>query len=363
MRLGEANLRAVRDTALSRLDAWRQNWRRSFGYLGAIRRSKAQGLWPPRVEGPPDFEGLPVLLARGDRFGDMMLTVPFLARLVASRADLRVLATDRLSRQLLSKVGVDCVADAHGLDGWRPDWVLFAEPSRNLRSKRHPERWAFVDRMLADFRGAHFAMPVMRRGEAMSIFPGSFCTPTSGISAILLLELFADGLGLPPAERPLLHPWIRDDPTRRQGAVVLNLSAGRAGESDRRDLPIGFWSAVAEGLAERAPVACIVQPGDDRQREDAASDPRLGKGEIACFEDVADAADWLGRQRLLLSPETGLCHLARNLEVPMVVLTPKRKIPYFYPLAPSSGFVFAKSLDVIAPQQVVEAALPMLEVY
>lgn len=301
-----------------------------------------------------------VLLARHDRFGDMMLTLPFLARLRASGADLRVLASDRLSRQLLSRAGVACVADAQELRGWMPQWVLFAEPSRHLRSRRHPERWAFVDALLDTFPGVPFAMPVMRRGEAMSFYPGPYCTPTSGLSAIHLLERFADGLGLPAAERPLLADWITDDATRRRGAIVLNLSAGRAGESDRRDLPVRFWSRVAEGLAHLGPVACIVQPGDDQQREDAEADPLLAKGEIVCFEDVADAACWLGRQRLLLSPETGLCHLARNLDVPMVVLTPRRKIPYFYPLGPGSGFVFAKSLDRITPDEVVDAALPML---
>lgn len=357
----------MRETGLQRLDAWRQNWRRSFGYLGAIRRTRARGLWPARAERPARWSGVRVLLARGDRFGDMMLTLPFVARILASGPDLRVLATDRLSRQLLERRGIRCHESLEALaasepaeaGGWRPDWVFFAEPGRRLRSGRFPERWAFVEQMLTGFRGAHFAMPVMRRGEAMSLFTGSFCTPTSGFSALRLLDVFADGLGLARAERPLLDDWIASRDERRSAAVVVNLSAGKAGESDRRDLPAHFWSEVAEGLGDAVRIACIVQPGDDRVREQAEADPRLGK-EIVCFDDVADAAIWLGRQRLLLSPETGLCHLARNLALPMVVLTPKRKVPYFYPIEPDTGFAFAKQLGDIAPGEVIAAAKALL---
>lgn len=44
----------------------------------------------------------------------------------------------------------------------------------------------------------------------------------------------------------------------------------------------------------------------------------------------------------------------------MVVLTPKRKVPYFYPAEPGTGFVFAKSLDAIGPHQVVAQARALL---
>jgi hypothetical protein len=55
-----------------------------------------------------------------------------------------------------------------------------------------------------------------------------------------------------------------------------------------------------------------------------------------------------------------LCHLARNLALPMVVLTPPRKVPYFYPRAVDTRFVFATRLDQIAPRQAVEAARALL---
>jgi hypothetical protein len=345
------------------LNAWRRSWRRSFGYAEPIRRARARGLWPAAVPLPRSWKGRRVLVSRGDRFGDMMLTLGFLARARQSGADLRVLAADRLSRQLVSAAGIPCVGRAAALGDWRPEWVWLPEPCRHLRSLRHPERWSFVEEMLETFRGAAFAVPSMRRAEAMSVFPGPYCTPRSGLSAIGLLDRFADGLGLPPADRPLLRPWIAPPEQRRRGAIVLNLSAGRASESDRRDLPIGFWSEVADLLSGLAPLACIAQPGDEARRDEAASDPRLGKGEVVCFDDVAEAAAWLGSQRLLLSPETGLCHLARNLGVPMVVLTPPRKVPYFYPPARTSRFVFAKSLRRILPGEVVAEALGMLDRY
>jgi hypothetical protein len=304
-----------------------------------------------------------MLAVRRDHLGDAALSVPFLGRLLESGAEVRVLLTDGASRALLSRVGVRCVAELEELGDWKPDGILFLESCRHLRSQRHPERWSFVESVLSAFPGAACAIPSMRRAEAMSVFPGSYCTPLSGVTALSLLERFADGLGLPRERSPLLERWVADDAVRSSGCAVLNLSAGRGESGDRRAIPISFWAEVAEALAGVVPLACIVQPGDDALRrdfEDLQRSGRLRDCPLFCFDDIADAAQWLGRQRVLASPETGLCHLARNLRLPMVVLTPRRQVPYWYPPGDDVRFVFAERLRDASPRHTAAAVRELL---
>ena len=350
----------VQDSPVARLVSWRSQLRKSFHYTGVLRESRKEGPWPPPLAAPLRFASRRVLIARGDRFGDMMLSVPFLARVQAAGAQVCVLTPDPVSRALLLAAGVECVGKAVEAAEFEPWLVLFPTTSRNLRSRRHPERWEFVQQILGAFPDTPVVAPSMRRAEAFSFYAGPCVTPLSGYTALSLLDRFADRLGLPWAVAPPLERWMVGPAERARGAVVLNLSAGRPGESDRRHLPIAFWSEVARALSPVATVASIVQPGEPARRAQAEADPELSKGPVACFEDVAEAAAWLGRQRLLISPETGLCHLARNLSLPMAVLTPPRKVPFFYPPAPDARFVFAKSLDAIAPRQAVEAAGELL---
>jgi hypothetical protein len=350
---------SLHSTLLSRLDDWRRELRKSFEYMGTLRKTRRRGPWPPRLRKPPRFASSRVLIARSDRFGDMMLTIPFIERVLAAGARVCVMTPDPASRTLLAAAGIECIAKPIEAVEFAPELVLLPTACRTLRSRRHRERWEFVMELFATLPGVPVVAPAMRRREALSFFAGPCVTPVSVHSALAILDRLADGLSLPRAAQPLLAPWIRPPADRARGAVVLNLSAGRAGESDRRDLPVAFWSQVA-GALRPASIASIAQPGDEARRVEAESDPVLSQGEAVCFEDVVEVTDWLGRQRLLVSPETGLCHLARNLGVPMVVLTSPRKVPYFYPRSPDTEFVFAMALAELAPTQVAEAARGLL---
>jgi hypothetical protein len=346
----------VADPLLERLDDWRRQYRLSLEYMGTLRKHRRRGPWPPRLRAAPRFASTRVLVARGDRFGDMMLTVPFLSRVLAADAQLRVMTPDATSRSLLAAVDVGCVAKPGEAVDFAPEIVLLPTPCRTLRSRRHRERWEFVTEIFTTFPNTPVIAPALRRAEALSLFTGPCVTPVSGISALTILDRFANGLGLPREAPALLARWVSEPVERAGGALVFNLSAGRPGGSDRRDLPVSFWSQVARSLLPLAPIASIVQPGDEERLAQAASDPVLSKGEVVCFEEVADAATWLGCQRMLISPDTGLCHLARNLALPMVVLTPPRLAPYFYPRSPDVERVLAMTLAELAPAQVVEAA-------
>lgn len=340
---------------------WFTHWQRSFDYMEVIARTRARGIWPERLRRCPPFSK--VLLVRRDRFGDMMTSLPFIGRALDSGASVKVLATDRVARDLLQSAGVDCVPDPSSLGGWMPEAVLFLERCRHLRSARHPERWQYVETTLRAFSGAHFVVPAMRSAESMSYFAGPYCRPFHGATALSLLERFADGLGFLDTARPLLRHLIADPAARAKGDVVFNLSAGAPGISDSRAIPAGFWADVAGHLPPSLPLSCIFQPGDEaRQRSfaEAGEAKKIRPFREVSFPDVADAAKWLGRQRLLVSPQTGLCHLARNLELPTVVLTPKHLAPYWYPKSPYLRRVFADRLADCSPLETAARAMELL---
>lgn len=276
----------------------------------------------------------------------MMLSLPFLSRLAESGARIRILAVDALARRLLTAIGFECFADPEEARSWQPNAIMFLEPCRHLRATRHPERWRFVEEVLRVHPEVPVATPVMRSNEALSLHPGPYCTPFSGVTALSVLDRFADGLGLPKCERNLLDDWVVADPADRRG-VVLNLSAGPPGTEDKRTVALETWAEVADAL-DGAATEVVVQPGDDVRRVEFEELQRQGRFRDVtahCFDDIVEAARWLARKRLLVSPETGLCHLARNLAVPQVVLTPRRQVPYWYPPASNVRCVFAEDLS------------------
>jgi ADP-heptose:LPS heptosyltransferase len=196
----------------------------------------------------------------------------------------------------------------------------------------------------------------------MSSFAGPYCSPTAPFTALGLLDRFATKLSLPVAAVDLMAGLRTRD--RSDGCVVLNLSAGPPGDPDRvRDVPVSFWAEVARALRPHARVRCLVQPGDDTRREDyarLAAEGRFDGVGLECFEHVAETAAWLGRQRLLVSPETGVCHLARNLALPMVVLTPERQVPYWYEPGERLACVYAERLADLDPADVSRACVAVL---
>jgi ADP-heptose:LPS heptosyltransferase len=350
--------------AFEKLWAWRRHLKRSFHYTNVIAATRAKGIWPEARRGALEISGRRILAIRRDRLGDAMLSVPFLSRLLASGADVRVLLLDEASRALLGSAGVCCVGSVEELGDWRPEGALFLERCRHLRSELHPERWQFVEEMLRALQGVPCVIPTMRRAEAMSYFPGSYCTPFSGLTALSLLRLFADGLELPAGRGPLFEKWIAPDEVRAAGRVVFSLSAGVGGETGRRYIPLPLWEDIARRLADAAPLACMVAPGDDARREAFESLRRQGglpDCELHCYSDITAATEWLGRQRLLVSPETGLCHLVRNLRLPMVVLTPERQIPYWYQRTDDTRYVFAELLRDVDAQDAATAIRELLE--
>lgn len=142
--------------------------------------------------------------------------------------------------------------------------------------------------------------------------------------------------------------------------MVLNLSAGYPLQTGRRFLPISFWVELRQKLSKQEVVA-LAQPGDeDRLREYHQESRALGlDGTVAKTRPgLWDLAGWLGRQGTLISPETGICHMARMLGLPTVVLTPRPLVPFWYrPSQNLKVIAFQKVISEIDSGQVLTAFL------
>ncbi len=342
---------------------WWRRWTKAGQGLATVAAARREGWWPAAAALPDGFAGRKVLCVRRDRFGDAMVSVPFLDRLAASGAESWLWPGDGISRRLLGALGQRCVGDLDAARALRPDWLLFLQACRHLRASRYPERWAWLREVCEAFPGTPAAIVCWRRAEAMADVT-ALGKPWSGSDRIAELARFADALGLPPAESGLFAGWRAPLQTRRTGALVINLSAGAPGVEDRREVPIAFWAEVHARLRERvAATACVVLPGDEERRADFERSQAQGAFRgctLKCEPDIVEVARWLARQRLLLSPETGMCHLARNLGLPMLVLSPARLVPYWYPAAPTTRVVCARELKDASLPETIAAAEGML---
>ena len=62
-----------------------------------------------------------------------------------------------------------------------------------------------------------------------------------------------------------------------------------------------------------------------------------------------------------MSPETGLCHFAAQINLPRVVLTGKNLVPYWYPPKKELHYVYGKELMNIQIDQVVNQIMRLLQ--
>lgn len=332
--------------------------------MEVIKKTQSKNLWPAPISELGEWKGKKVLIIRRDHLGDMCLSLSFLSRLKAAGAQFKVLATDRWSRELLSTVSVQTYEYLEDAVNWKPEWVIFLEFSRHLRATRHPERWAFVEKVLNDFPYTPILMPSMRKAEAMSYFPGSYAKPFQAVTAEGLLENFGNHLGLPDFNQleSLVRPYFDRSTSRSNGKVVINLSAGQIGVRDHRWVPISVWENVLSQLPEDIEVAFISTPQDSqRRREMQNAVESKGFQNVEFFsQDLEGAFNWLTQQRMLVSPETGLCHFAAQINLPRVVLTGENLVPYWYPPKKELRCVFAKDLKDIPIDGVVSQVNSLL---
>ncbi len=347
---------------LQSLRYWLKTRRKSgqlFDNLGAARDA---GIWPEARARPASFRGLKVLCARRDRFGDMLASMPLLARLRQAGAEVMVLSGCGTTRALLDALGVESSSEISEAGAFLPDWLFFLQTCRHLRAERHPERWEWLLELLGYFRGTPCAIPAWRKREMMSLHTSIRCAPWAALDRFAELERFGDALGLPPMQGDgLFSEWIAAARTS-EGGLAINLSAGVVGVEDRREIPIEFWARVHAAL-QPSVSSCIVLPGDGERMQgflDAREAGQFKNCELVCEPDIARVSRWLAQQRLLLSPETGLCHLARNLKIRRVVLSPPGLVPQWYTAAADVRTVCAKYLADVSLEETVEAARSLL---
>ena len=284
----------------------------------------------------------------------MMLSLPFLSRLLASGCKLFVYTESNPARQILADVGIECSCDLEDFRQGKPDLVLLLKPCRNYRAPRHPERWQRVEQLLAWFPGTPFVIPSVHPNEAMSLYIDVYGNnPLTATDAFTFLERFGDGLDLPAVGKNLLAEYALEDRSASRG-IAINLSAGTGSRSDRRYVPTELWVQFVERLRSDidAPVSFVLLAEDTKRRREIESEPiakRLQGVEIASPPTIIETARWLARRRLLVSPDTGLCHLARALNIPLVTAVPAKLIPYWYPRDTCQETVptkFGEDLDV-----------------
>lgn len=342
---------------------WRKARRQARQHLDVIEATREKGLWPPRLDGPPELEGKTVFLVRYDRFGDMMLTLPFLARLRAAGCQFEVYTESASARDLLVDAGVRVTCDIDELRGGRPDLVLLPKPCRNFRAPRHPERWRRIEGLLESFPETPFVVPSVYPNEAMSRFVGVYgANPFAPCDALTFLERFADGLGLPTSGRDLLASYRPEDSPR---GIALNLTAGTGDPEDRRYIPTELWARFVERFRNESDerLSFVLLPEDESRRREVESHRFRERFDDVAVESpatIVDTAHWLAERRLLVSPDTGLCHLARALDVPLAAAVPAKLLPYWYPPSPRQATVptkFGRDLDV---ERLVQAALRLL---
>lgn len=345
--------------AIDRPLRWLKEWRNCRRHLGIIERTRARGAWPPSLSNPPEWSGTRVLVARNDFFGDSILTLPFLARLQEAAEEVRFLTPDRVSRELFGHLDLDVIADRQELGDWKPDVIVFPKPCRQLRSPRLGHHlWDFVDDLLDHHPGTPCLIPSMHRSESMSLHVPVYGSPFSGWDAIRVLERFADGLGLPRSSRDLLAP-IRRNAAADERSIVLNLTAGTGDPDGRRFIPLELWRRFHAAIREDGDVSLIVLPSDERRRQEL-EDAGWDDVPVFCEPDINRVARWIASRQLLISPETALCHLARSLDVPTVVLSPANKLPYWYPPRSDQRTVCAKYLADLDVEAMVTATRELL---
>lgn len=332
------------------LRAWIRHRRKALQYRARVFTLRSSSVKAASIQGAEK-----ILFARGDRLGDWMNSLPFLVRLRAAGRQVVLVVREEPVRVFLSNLGFKSIGQAQDLNGWRPDLVLTGESARHLRSPRHPDRWAFLERLMRMSGQAPMVSPCVWRSEAGPVFPGSYAPPGKQITATSLTDSLGDWLELPPAAgcRPLAGYRQKAD---RQ--IVFNLSAGRPGERGRRFLPISFWIELRR-ILEAESVVAVSQPGD----EDRVEEFRQGclRDNLSCSvararTSLHDLASWLGQRGILITPETGLCHLAREIELPTIVMTPRRLMPFWYqPGSRLKVICYQNHIGEVDPSLVVRA--------
>ena len=186
-------------------------------------------------------------------------------------------------------------------------------------------------------------------------FPRILCPVWKTITATSPTDSLADWLQLPPLQgsRPLAAYRQKAD---RQ--IVFNLSVGPPGERGRRVLPTSFWADLRRRLKPET-VLAVTQPGDESRAEEfrqGCLQENLSCSLAAPTTSLHDLASWLGRRGVLITPETGLCHLARMIGLPTIVMTPQRLMPFWYqPGSRLTVICYRKSIGEVDPGQIIQA--------
>jgi ADP-heptose:LPS heptosyltransferase/lauroyl/myristoyl acyltransferase len=274
--------------------------------------------------------------------GDVVMTLPLLRALRASRpdAEVTVLAAERF----LPLIGASKVADRlHPLP--RRGWGYFRHFHGLRRS--YPDVWLlFTNSARGDLEAAIAGCPqrfgLRRRGHARPWLTDSFAVPSdfdeSRHHQFELWESFLRAFGLEgPVDRSPLEPA----PDSVPGPRAIGLIPGSENDPSKR-WPVPHWRSliaaypkeefVVFGTAADIPVADAVASGFEPERV----------RNLAGRTDLMSFAAKLRECRLLVANDTGGMHLANSMGIPVVAL--------FGPTNPvRTGPVFSAPFRILMP--------------
>ena len=271
--------------------------------------------------------GRVAVIPYGVGIGDMVNMRPLVEAVVHAYPTAEVVLVAPRHLAWLVVAGASSTDRVQGLGAWRrlpPD-----HPAARVAGRLHVGQLAPIVRAVPSTTLASLmAQDLRRRGfdlvvnllEAFSMLDldrrwtaGAWSTDRRHVIDLLAIALERQGIALPPAQRA---PRLRIEAVRsgRSPAVILNPVAG----STLKEAPTELWVRVARCLLSRGMTPLLlVFPG----RDDAQIVARAVPGcVLLASSSLRQVAAWVAGADALVSPDTGVLHLASALRTPYVGL-------------------------------------------
>jgi ADP-heptose:LPS heptosyltransferase len=235
------------------------------------------------VLGPPD---LAVLLPSSVRIVPWVAGIPYWRRTGSARSS-------KLSARLVTSRTAGPLAD------------MFPIPSITRLMTWYLQRAGFDE--VFNFLEVFAAC---RPGERWT--QGSWNPPPVHLVDVLANHLEMRGIPLPVnARQPIL---VSSEHASHNTVVLLQVGAGNS----LKTLPFSHWNALAHDLLrDGIRVGVLSSPSDDRGERLARSAPGL---EVIRTPTIDALVTALGKARLVVSPDTGVLHIAAALGIPFLGL-------------------------------------------